>query len=100
MNSVNEAIHFQVPMVVLPHDKDQPMVAQRLTELGAGLRLSKDNIHVQTLKAAVNEVLSNDTYKEGIKKINDSFRSSGGVEEALREIDRFVESKNRTKSLN
>ncbi|MFB8735843.1 hypothetical protein ACEQPO_25655 [Bacillus sp. SL00103] len=35
MNSVNENIHYHVPMVVIPVDKDQPMVAQRLTELSA-----------------------------------------------------------------
>ncbi len=28
MNSVNEGIHFNVPLVVMPHDKDQPMVAR------------------------------------------------------------------------
>ncbi|MGG3623951.1 macrolide family glycosyltransferase [Bacillus gobiensis] len=100
MNSVNEAIHFQVPLVVLPHDKDQPMVAQRLTELGAGYRLSKDNIDVQSLTAAVNEVLSNNYYKEGIKKINESFQACGGVQEALKRIDRFVENEYRTKTLN
>ncbi|WP_028401592.1 macrolide family glycosyltransferase [Ectobacillus panaciterrae] len=94
MNSVNEGIHYNVPLVVLPHDKDQPMVAQRLTELGAGYRLSKDNINVQSLKDAVNEVLSNDKYKEGIQKINDSFYDCGGTEKALEAIDSFVKKQN------
>ncbi|MGP7818986.1 macrolide family glycosyltransferase [Niallia sp. 01092] len=93
MNSVNEGIHYNVPLVVIPHDKDQPMVAQRLTELSAGYRLSKDNIQVQSLKDAVNEVLLKNEYKEGIKKINDSFHDCGGVELALKEIDSFLGSK-------
>lgn len=37
MNSVNEGIHYRVPMVVLPHDKDQPMIAQRLKEPECGI---------------------------------------------------------------
>jgi MGT family glycosyltransferase len=98
MNSVNEAIHFHVPLVVLPHDKDQPVVAGRLTELGAAYRLSKDSIHVQSLKDAVYEVLSNDKYKKGIKKIDESFQACGGVQYALEEIDRFV-TRYRTKTI-
>ncbi|WP_459503132.1 macrolide family glycosyltransferase [Bacillus sp. C1] len=87
MNSVNEAIHFHVPLVVIPHDKDQPMVAKRLEELEAGYRLSKDNINPQSLREVVKEVLSNQKYKEGIQKINESFLACGGPEEALKRID-------------
>lgn len=90
MNSVNEGIHFNVPLVVLPQDKDQPMVAQRLTELQAGYRITKDQIHVQSLREAVQEVLSNPSYKEGVQKINQSFEQCGGTEEALRRIDAYL----------
>ncbi|MGG4215694.1 macrolide family glycosyltransferase [Paenibacillus sp. FSL L8-0638] len=93
MNSVNEGIHFNVPLVVLPQDKDQPMVAQRLTELQAGYRITKDHINVQSLRDAVHEVLSNATYKEGVQKINDSFQQSGGTEEALAKIDAYLQNK-------
>ncbi|WP_179030732.1 macrolide family glycosyltransferase [Paenibacillus kribbensis] len=91
MNSVNEGIHFNVPLVVLPQDKDQPMVAQRLTELQAGYRITKDRIHVQSLREAVHEVMSNAAYKEGVQKINDSFQQSGGTEEALAKIDAYLQ---------
>ncbi|QCS53509.1 macrolide family glycosyltransferase [Priestia flexa] len=90
MNSVNEAIHFNVPMVVIPHDKDQPMVAQRLTELEAGYRLQKEHVNSNTLKKAVNEVLANEQYKEGIQTINRSFQECGGAREAVHIIDRFI----------
>ncbi|WP_431086686.1 macrolide family glycosyltransferase [Paenibacillus sp. 8b26] len=93
MNSVNEGIHFNVPLVVLPQDKDQPMVAQRLTELQAGYRITKDHINVQSLREAVREVVSNAAYKEGVQKINDSFQQSGGTEEALAKIDAYLQNK-------
>ncbi|WP_149095255.1 macrolide family glycosyltransferase [Paenibacillus terrae] len=93
MNSVNEGIHFNVPLVVLPQDKDQPMVAQRLTELQAGYRITKDQINVQSLRGAVDEVMSNAAYKEGVQKINDSFQQSGGTEEALAKIDAYLQNK-------
>ncbi len=91
MNSVNEGIHFNVPLVVLPQDKDQPMVAQRLTELQAGYRITKEHINAHSLREAVHEVISNAAYKKGIQKINDSFQQSGGTEKALAKIDAYLE---------
>lgn len=93
MNSVNEAVHFNVPLVVLPQDKDQPMVAQRLVELEAGYRITKDQIRVESLRTAVDEVLCNPAYKENVKKINASFHQSGGPAEALERIDDFLKIK-------
>ena len=94
MNSVNEAVHHHVPLVVMPHDKDQPMVAQRLKELGAGYRLSKQSVTAEKLREAVQIVLSDDSYREGIKKIDHSFQKSGGVAKALKAIDEYVEKSN------
>ncbi|WP_242261075.1 macrolide family glycosyltransferase [Bacillus cereus group sp. BfR-BA-01453] len=83
MNSVHDAIYFNVPFVIIPHDKDQPMIAQRLTELEAAHRLLKENVNVQTLKEAVTDVLSNEKYKHGIRKLKDSFLDCGGSNEAI-----------------
>lgn len=83
MNSVHDAIYFNVPFVIIPHDKDQPMIAQRLTELEAAHRLLKEHVNVQTLNEAVTEVLSNEKYKHGIRKLNDSFIECGGTKEAI-----------------
>lgn len=90
MNSVNEAIHYHVPLVVIPHDKDQPMVAQRLTELGAGYRLPKHGITAEKLQHAVQCVLTDDSYIKGILNIDHSFQESGGIGEALRVIDAYI----------
>ncbi|WP_436864683.1 macrolide family glycosyltransferase [Bacillus fungorum] len=83
MNSVHDAIYFNVPFVIIPHDKDQPMIAQRLTELEAAHRLMKEYVNVQTLKEAVTDVLSNEKYKHGIRKLKDSFLECGGSKEAI-----------------
>ncbi|MCY9374795.1 glycosyltransferase [Bacillus sp. T17B1] len=95
MNSVNEGIHFNVPLVVMPHDKDQPMVAQRLSELHAGYVISKDEVDVQKLKQGVDEVLHHDQYKEGIKKINQSFQESMNMDEVMERIDELIRQKNK-----
>ncbi|KEK21967.1 macrolide family glycosyltransferase [Bacillus gaemokensis] len=93
MNSVSEAIFYNVPLVVLPHDKDQPTIAQRLEELGAGYSLTLKHVDAHKLKEAVSVVLSKDMYREGIRKINESFQQSGGVEKVIQAIDLFIETK-------
>ncbi|PFD42008.1 UDP-glucosyltransferase [Bacillus cereus] len=90
MNSVHDAIHYNVPFVIIPHDKDQPMIAQRLTELEAAYRLLKDNVNVESLKEAVTEVLLNEKYKHGIRKLNDSFLDCGGSKKAIAVIDSLL----------
>lgn len=90
MNSVNEAIHFNVPLVVLPHGKDQPIVAQRLVELNAGYRLAKETVNASLLRSAVDEVVSEDSYKKGIKEINASFQEASGPAAAAEQIVNYV----------
>ncbi|MEC3609550.1 glycosyltransferase [Bacillus glycinifermentans] len=89
MNSVNESIHFQVPMVVVPHDKDQPMIAGRLAELNAGYPIFKDKLDANTLRHAADQVLNNSRYKENIQKIDESFQNSMEMNEALKRIDQY-----------
>lgn len=93
MNSVNESIHFHVPMVVIPVDKDQPMVAKRLTELSAARALDKDQLTAKQLRDTVEEVLGSNTYLAGIKKIEESFQTAGGTDKALRVIDQLMQAK-------
>lgn len=90
MNSVNEAIHFNVPLVVLPHGKDQPLVAQRLVELNAGYRLAKETVNASLLRSAVDEVIHDDRYKKGIKEINVSFEQAAGPAAAAEKIVNHV----------
>ncbi|WP_181347323.1 macrolide family glycosyltransferase [Thalassobacillus sp. CUG 92003] len=94
MNSVNEAIYHEVPMVVLPHDKDQPMVAARLSELHAGYAIFSNNVTKDMLQEAVHEVVHNQDYNHGIQKIKDSFLRCGGPSEALEIIDAHLERDN------
>ncbi|MGY6591987.1 macrolide family glycosyltransferase [Bacillus velezensis] len=93
MNSVNEGIHYQVPLVVIPHDKDQPMVAGRLTELDAGYTVQKDEVSAEKVKLAAEEVLHNGKYKQGIQAINESFKECTDMKDVLARIDRFIEQK-------
>ncbi len=80
MNSASEGLYFQVPLVLFPQTPEQGAVARRAEELGAGIRLK--SISEEDVFAALQEILSNPSYKRNAVKISESFRSCGGAAEA------------------
>ena len=89
MNSMSDLISNEVPFVSLPLGSDQPLLAARAAELGATINLNKDELTVQKLQDAVQEVIVNAGYRQAIQKINESFITSGGYRKAVDEIFKF-----------
>jgi MGT family glycosyltransferase len=77
MNSVSEALYYNVPLVIIPMSANQPFVAYRVSELGAGIFLPKEKINAESLKASVETILHGDNYYENAKKISESFKEAG-----------------------
>jgi MGT family glycosyltransferase len=78
MNSTSEALYYNVPQVMIPLTSDQPIVANRVQELGAGIVVDKNELTPAILRAALLEVLSNSTYKQQAHVIGESLRQAGG----------------------
>ena len=90
MNSVNESLYYEVPMVLFPQQSEQKMVGQRVADLGAGIMLKKNNI--EEIKKAVLDVISNNNYKENAVKLSKSFHSAGGAKKASDVILKIIDS--------
>ncbi|EJL30293.1 macrolide family glycosyltransferase [Brevibacillus sp. BC25] len=86
MNSTSEALYFHVPLVMIPLSSDQPIVAKRVEELGAGIMLDRRELTPTALKDALLQVLNESTYKERAMQVGDSLRNAGGYQEAARRI--------------
>ncbi|MFB7817660.1 macrolide family glycosyltransferase [Paenibacillus chitinolyticus] len=82
MNSTSEALYYNVPLVMIPLTSDQPLVANRVQELGAGIALDKHNLSPAVLREALAEVLSNPLYKQQACLIGKSLRQAGGYKHA------------------
>ncbi|EJQ06385.1 glycosyl transferase [Bacillus cereus] len=86
MNSSSEALYYGVPLVVIPVTGDQPFVAKRLTEVGAGIRLNRNELTSQLLRETVKKVMDDVTFKENSRKVGESLRNAGGYQRAVEEI--------------
>ncbi|MDD6203280.1 MAG: glycosyltransferase [Lachnospiraceae bacterium] len=90
MNSVNESLYFKVPLVMLPQTKEQGGVANRVSQLGAGLQPPKTD--AASILDAVNNVLNTPSYKENAVTIAEGFRRCPGAKGAADKILRVCKS--------
>jgi len=76
-----------VPMVVVPTQWEKPDNAQRVVEVGVGLRLAPRHCTPKRLRAAVEHVLSDGTFRDHARRMADIFAQYGGPREAARLIE-------------
>ncbi|XP_046980091.1 UDP-glycosyltransferase UGT5-like [Schistocerca americana] len=67
LQSSLEATARGVPVIGMPVAAEQRYNVQRIASYGYGIRLDLQNISVQSVEWAVNEVLNNPTYRENAK---------------------------------
>lgn len=85
MNSVNESLYYQVPLVTYPQTTEQAGVATRVEQLGAGVRLKKTS--ADSIRSAVESVLNTNSYRENAVKISEGFKKCTGVKGAADKIE-------------
>lgn len=77
MNTVNEALLFGAPLVLVPQAADQTWVARRVAELGAGVVLR--DVRPDRLRSAAEAVLHAAAMRSAAARIGDSLRRAGGA---------------------
>ena len=82
MNSVSESLYFAVPLVMYPQTQEQKGVAERVHQLGAGIKFEKG----ASLLDAINKILCDNTYKENADNISKGFKSCPGAKGAADKI--------------
>lgn len=90
LNSVSEALYYGVPVIAVPMANDQPAVAKRLTELGAGLTLKPEDITPALLLSSVQTILADQGYRDNCATIGTSFQQAGGYKAAADEITDYI----------
>src|ERR671930_1402314 len=86
-NTVTESLHFGKPMVVLPLFWDQYDNAQRMDELGPGIRLAPYEVEGDELRGAIDRLLSDETLAGRLGGISARLRGSPGTAVAADSIE-------------
>lgn len=91
MNSVSESLYFEVPLIMLPQTQEQKGVAERVLELGAGIKL--DKVNESCILNAINQIFRDNSYKQNAVKIAEGFKSCSGAKGAADKIMQVCDDK-------
>ncbi len=89
MNSVSESLYFGVPLIMLPQTAEQAGVAERVYQLGAGIKLDKSD--ASFILDAINKIFAEDTYGKNAMTISNGFKRCPGAKGAADKIIQVLE---------
>jgi len=78
-NTTTEAMHFGKPMIVLPLFWDQYDNAQRVDELGFGVRLPTYAFEDDELRSAVDRLVADEALRARMDAVGDAIRGGNGL---------------------
>lgn len=89
MNSVNESLYFGVPLIMLPQTSEQGGVAERVHQLGAGIKLDKSD--TTSILGAINKVFADSIYRQNATILSEGFKRCSGAKGAANKIMQVCE---------
>lgn len=82
VNTVLESLCRGVPMVALPRSADQPAMAAQIAHAGVGLLGSFQRVTPWQLRALVERVLTEETFRQRAQDMQKALAAAGGVRRA------------------
>jgi UDP:flavonoid glycosyltransferase YjiC (YdhE family) len=86
LGSVAGAMSFGVPLVCMPGERDQPLNAQRVVDLGAGVALDASAASGE-IATAIERVLSDEGYRDAARALAQASKEQGGADAAAAELE-------------
>lgn len=84
LNTTCEALAHGVPALMAPIKHDQPIIANQVTRVGAGIRLGLTRATPDQLRGAVTTLLDDPSYRLAAARVAESFATAGGAPAAAR----------------
>ncbi len=92
LNTTLDCLENGVPMVAIPIASEQPGIAMRIARLGAGTVVPLAESNAATVGAAVQEVLTHDTYREAAQAAAREIAKLTPTAEAVRIVEQVLAS--------
>lgn len=89
-NTVCESLEAGVPLVVAPIRDDQTVLAARVADLGAGVRVRFDRATADDLRQAITSVLTEPGYRAKAALLRRSLRATDGAETAADLLESLI----------
>jgi MGT family glycosyltransferase len=97
INSVHEGLYYGVPLILIPHQFEQLLNARCVATHGAGMiieaRLQGKPATAAMLRQTLNVILTESSYGEAAKKLQQSLRATGGYQEAADHVQAYISRK-------
>ncbi|XP_060535191.1 UDP-glycosyltransferase UGT5-like isoform X2 [Cylas formicarius] len=85
LQSIEEAVYYQVPLLVVPFYSDQKYNAHRLTSLGVAETALPHTSTKEEISSKIKKILGNPKYKENMEHISSIF-----LDEPMKPIDKAI----------
>jgi MGT family glycosyltransferase len=89
-STVLAAAEAGVPMVLVPNNWDKPDNARRVTEAGAGIRLSPRHLDPQALRAAVRAVIQEPSFRKAAQRLAGQLVAAPGPARAAELLEQLA----------
>jgi MGT family glycosyltransferase len=88
MGITQKALAAGVPVCVVPYERDQSAVAERVRSIGAGAVVARSDLSADALRAAVKDATA---MGEGARRVADAFARIDGTRAAADELEALTE---------
>jgi zeaxanthin glucosyltransferase len=92
MNTVMDSLSHGVPLVCIPITFEQPGTGARIKTTGTGEVLALSRLRVPKLRKAIQRVLTEHSYLENARRIQQAIQEAGGVKRAADIIEEAIKS--------
>ncbi len=89
-NTVCEALSEGIPLMIAPIKDDQPIVAEQVQAVGAGIRVKFSRIKAKEMRETAIELMQNDQYRKAAKAIGKELTQCDSLVEGLRLIEMWM----------
>lgn len=91
MGGTGESIYYGVPMIAIPQMDEQAITARQIEKNGLGFAFcDKKEITAKKLKAAIETLLSDPSYRNRVKEFSEDMKSLGGAKATAKAIMDFL----------